>query len=223
MDPRSEPYARKPHVRFCAGATSDGRRYRNTYCLRPKVSPKKSPGFQLGRSGFCAISYSNQKIDLHELDGGVEIERLVHIVRRRMVTCGNPIIVEFLGIEVGVSGFLSFGDENRRHALAHKRVLVSANKIVLIGLGVGTHLQSESRRVALYHRLESAIRSTERDNIFKGVEHARPIHIYVRHDAMDRYRRKMGEVIRAEQSFFFSGDGEEQNGSRGWGRDGLVC
>src|SRR6202044_4249585 len=61
MDPRSEPYARKPLVRFCAGATSDGRRYRNTYCLRQKVSPKKSPGFQLGRCGFCAISYPTRK------------------------------------------------------------------------------------------------------------------------------------------------------------------
>src|SRR5580704_4750487 len=71
---------------------------------------------------------SNQEIDLHELDGGIEVERLVHIVRGRVVTCGGPIIVEFLGVEVDIFGFVPLGDKDRGDALSHKGVLVSANK-----------------------------------------------------------------------------------------------
>src|SRR5580693_9797840 len=77
--------------------------------LTPESLAEEIPGFPGRPLRILRDIIANQKINLHELDGGVEIERLVHIVRRRMVTCGDPIIIEFLGIEGGISGFLSFG------------------------------------------------------------------------------------------------------------------
>jgi len=53
-----------------------------TFYLRPKFSPKKSPGFHIGRCGSCAISYPTR-----------ECAQTMHLMRRTdgaIIICQAP-------------------------------------------------------------------------------------------------------------------------------------
>jgi hypothetical protein len=69
--------------------------------LPPKSLAEEVSRLPCGPPWILRDVISNQEIDLHELDGGIEVERLVHIVRGRVGARGVPFIEEFLGIEVG--------------------------------------------------------------------------------------------------------------------------
>src|SRR5208282_2654990 len=87
------------------------------------------------------------------------------------------------------------------------------NEKGLLGSGIGTDLQSETCGVALDHRVKRAVRRAEGNNIVKGVEHGRAVHVDVRDDAMDWHGGEMREVIRAEQAFFLRRYSHKQDGA----------
>ena len=88
--------------------------------LSPKGFTKEITSLPLRSFETLRNIVSNQKIDLHELNRGVEVHRLVHVVRRSVVSIGDPFIRKFLGIDTGIPGFVSLEYEQGWHSLLHE-------------------------------------------------------------------------------------------------------
>src|SRR5215831_10767328 len=67
--------------------------------LASKTLSEKVAGLPRWSLTFLRYVVSNQEINLHELHRSVEVHRLVHIVRRSVVACGDPFLAEFLSID----------------------------------------------------------------------------------------------------------------------------
>src|SRR5260370_4732047 len=140
--------------------------------------------------------------------GGLEIDRLVHVIGWRVVAVGEPVLENFLFRCARFEGNVAFDGGN---ALLDEVVLIAADEEVAERFGISDGLDSHGLRngggaSAQVGFLEAAdLEDFKRDD---GKKH---VHVDVSDDGFRRDSGMSREIFGTEQAFFFGGDEEKEN------------
>src|SRR5271154_5200501 len=81
--------------------------------------------------------------DLFVFGGGGEVHGLVHVVRGRMISLGQPV---FENLHLGRSGLGSDTHGQRRYTMADEVVLITADEKIALRLGIRLNSYTERLR-----------------------------------------------------------------------------
>src|SRR5208282_5300156 len=153
--------------------------------------------------------------DLLVFRGGGEVYRLVHVVRGRVIALRQPVLEN---LYLGRSGLGSHTHGQRRYTVADEVVLITAHEKIAQRLGIGLNLHAERLRDLAYAISQIGIVETEYGEQLQGHDRQKHVDVNVGDDGLGRDRGMSGEILRAEQTLFFSGDQDQENRTAQFGR-----
>src|SRR6267378_7012787 len=96
--------------------------------------------------------------DLFVFRGSGEVDRLVHVVGRRVIALGEPV---FENLYLGRTGLGSDAHDHRGHAVADEVVLIAADEKIAQRLGIGLNFYAERLRDLAWATTEIGIVEAE--------------------------------------------------------------
>jgi hypothetical protein len=151
---------------------------------------------------------------------GLQIDGLVHVVGRGVVTVGEPVLENFL---LGCAKFKADIHLDGRHALLDEAVLIASDESIAKRLRIGDGLDAHGLRDGCGARAEIGLLDTFDLEDFQRDDGEKHVHVDVRDDGLCRDRGMRREIFRAEQTFFFGGDEEEEDGALNFFRMSLEA
>src|SRR5580693_6495025 len=100
---------------------------------------------------------ADQKVDARGLRTRAVVERLIHVVERRMIFRYHPLLLQFQSVDFWIDALYPVGDVHRGNALQNEGILVAANEEIFLRHGIRTERITDPLRRRLHLLLQAGV------------------------------------------------------------------
>src|SRR5713101_6935738 len=172
------------------------------------VAAEEGIGFPAGTCGSVGGVEEQAAREFLVEGGGLEIDRLIHVVGWRVVAVGEPVLENFLFRCARFEGNVAF---DGGHALLDEVVLIAADEEVAKRFGIGDGFDAHGLRDGGGASAEVGFLETADLEDFKRDDGKKHVHVDVSDDGFRRDGGMSREIFGTEQAFFFGGDEKKEN------------